>query len=103
MSAHGDRQGKPKGVSSPQAAGSGSALTDQFRIASESETHDRSPACRNHPPPHAPTRPPDNPDLRAAEWTELERLLREGSATTWLSVPTPHGVHVRPLFAGGPA
>ena len=51
------------------------------------------------PRTHARTRPPDNPDLPAAEWGELERLLREGSATNWLSVPTPHGVHVRPLFA----
>ncbi len=51
------------------------------------------------PRTHARTRPPGDPVLPAAEWTELEGLLRDGSGTTWLSVPTPHGVHVRPLFA----
>jgi hypothetical protein len=53
--------------------------------------------------PHAEivprTRPPGDPDLPAAEWTEFEGLARDGSGTTWLSVPTPHGVHVRPLLA----
>lgn len=48
---------------------------------------------------HDRTRPPGDPHLPAAAWTHLEDLLRDGSGTTWLSVPTPHGVHVRPLFA----
>lgn len=48
---------------------------------------------------HPLTRPPGDPDLPAATWTELEGLLVEGPGTTWLSVGTPHGVHVRPLFA----
>ena len=33
----------------------------------------------------------------------LEALLRDGLATTWLSVPSPTGVHVRPLLPAGPA
>ena len=51
------------------------------------------------PRTHPLTRPPGEPDLPAAKWSELEALLRDGSATTWLSVPSPTGVHVRPLFA----
>jgi hypothetical protein len=51
------------------------------------------------PRTHPATRPPGEPDLSPADWPELEALLREGSATTWLSVPSPDGVHVRPLFA----
>jgi hypothetical protein len=45
------------------------------------------------------TRPPGNPELPAASWTELERLLSDEPGTTWLSVPGPQGAHVRPLIA----
>ena len=51
------------------------------------------------PRTHPLTRPAGEPNLLPAEWPELEALLREGSGTTWLSVPSPDGVHVRPLFA----
>ena len=51
------------------------------------------------PRTHPRTRPEGDPDLPAAAWPDLEDHLREGSATSWLSVSTPHGVHVRPLFA----
>jgi hypothetical protein len=45
------------------------------------------------------TRPPGDPELPDAEWSMIEQLLRARSATTWLSVAAPGGVHVRPLFA----
>jgi hypothetical protein len=48
---------------------------------------------------HPLTRPSGDPKLPAADWVELAALLCAGSATTWLSVPSPTGVHVRPLFA----
>jgi hypothetical protein len=47
----------------------------------------------------APNRPPGEPELPAIGWAEIEGLLRAGSGTTWLSVPAPPGVHVRPLVA----
>ena len=51
------------------------------------------------PRTHPLTRPAGEPSLLPAEWPELEALLRAGSGTTWLSVPSSGGVHVRPLFA----
>ena len=51
------------------------------------------------PRTHPRTRPPGDPDLPGATWTDLEGLLLEGAGTTWLSVRRPHGVHVRPVFA----
>jgi len=51
------------------------------------------------PRTHPSTLPDSKQELPAAEWTELEALLRDGSGTTWLSVPSPDGVHVRPIFA----
>ena len=50
--------------------------------------------------PRSPrTLAPGDPDLPAAAWADLERLLLDGSGTTWLSVRGDHGVHVRPIFA----
>src|SRR5690625_2368844 len=34
-----------------------------------------------------------------ASWTEVEKALRAGDATSWLSTRSPAGVHTRPLFA----
>ena len=51
------------------------------------------------PRTHPLTLPAGEPNLLPADWPELEALLRAGSGTTWLSVPSPGGVHVRPLFA----
>lgn len=49
---------------------------------------------RTQPDEHSGSGP-----LPAADWAEIERRLRGGSGTTWLSVPNTSAVHVRPLFA----